>query len=90
MEDILGLWSMYGSYLKNPFSQGRWDDLGTQSPFRTLKPSQADIALTQKIVKAAKAIDITVLDHLIVTEKSTLALQINTCCSPWIHCSFTV
>ncbi|MDC7997607.1 RadC family protein [Gilvibacter sediminis] len=39
-------------------------------PSGTLKPSQADIALTQKIVKAAKAIDVTVLDHLIVTEKA--------------------
>ena len=39
-------------------------------PSGTLKPSQADVALTQKIVKAAKSIDITVLDHLIVTEKA--------------------
>ena len=39
-------------------------------PSGTLNPSQADLDLTSKIVKAAKTIDITVLDHLIVTEKA--------------------
>lgn len=39
-------------------------------PSGTLNPSQADIDLTRKIAKAAKTVDITVLDHLIVTEKA--------------------
>lgn len=39
-------------------------------PSGMLKPSQADITLTQKICKAAEAINVTVLDHLIVTEKA--------------------
>lgn len=39
-------------------------------PSGTLSPSQADIDLTRKIAKAAKTVDITVLDHLIVTEKA--------------------
>lgn len=39
-------------------------------PSGTLKPSQADLDLTQKISRAAKTVDITVLDHLIVTEKA--------------------
>lgn len=39
-------------------------------PSGTLNPSQADIDLTRKIAKASKTVDITVLDHLIVTEKA--------------------
>ncbi len=36
-------------------------------PSGNLKPSQADIALTRRLVKAGKLLEITVLDHLIVT-----------------------
>lgn len=39
-------------------------------PSGTLKPSQADKDITQKLKHAAKSLDISVLDHLIVTEKA--------------------
>ena len=44
--------------------------LAHNHPTGNLQPSKADIALTEKINKAAKAIDIQLLDHLIVSEKS--------------------
>lgn len=37
-------------------------------PSGNLKPSQADIKLTQKIADGAKLMDISILDHLIVTD----------------------
>jgi len=39
-------------------------------PSGTLKPSQADKDITQKLKMAAQSLDIKVLDHLIVTEKA--------------------
>jgi len=39
-------------------------------PSGTLKPSQADKDITQKLKAAAQSLDIKVLDHLIVTEKA--------------------
>ncbi|WP_339626354.1 DNA repair protein RadC [uncultured Winogradskyella sp.] len=39
-------------------------------PSGTLKPSQADKDITQKLKNAAQSLDIKVLDHLIVTEKA--------------------
>ena len=39
-------------------------------PSGTLKPSEADKKLTQKLKTGAQSLDIKVLDHLIVTEKS--------------------
>ena len=39
-------------------------------PSGSLKPSNADINLTQKIKSAAEILDIKVLDHLIITEKT--------------------
>lgn len=39
-------------------------------PSGTLKPSQADKDITQKLKSAAQSLDIKVLDHLIVTEKA--------------------
>ncbi|NRD24768.1 DNA repair protein RadC [Winogradskyella litoriviva] len=39
-------------------------------PSGTLKPSQADKDITQKLKYAAQSLDISVLDHLIVTEKA--------------------
>ncbi|BAO74785.1 RadC family protein [Winogradskyella sp. PG-2] len=39
-------------------------------PSGTLKPSQADKDITQKLKVAAQSLDIKVLDHLIVTEKA--------------------
>jgi len=44
--------------------------LAHNHPSGTLKPSQADIALTKKIQTAGESLDIKVLDHLIITEKS--------------------
>lgn len=37
-------------------------------PSGTLKPSQSDIDLTTKLVRFSKLIDITILDHLILTD----------------------
>lgn len=42
--------------------------LAHNHPSGNLKPSNADISLTRKIVEAAQHFDIQVLDHLIVTE----------------------
>jgi len=39
-------------------------------PSGTLKPSQADKDITQKLKKGAQSLDIKVLDHLIITEQS--------------------
>ncbi|MDR6301364.1 RadC family protein [Mesonia maritima] len=39
-------------------------------PSGTLKPSQADKQLTQKLIHGGESLDIKVLDHLIVTQKS--------------------
>ncbi|MCM8570320.1 JAB domain-containing protein [Gramella jeungdoensis] len=41
--------------------------LAHNHPSGTLKPSEADKLLTQKVIKAAKLLDIKVLDHLILT-----------------------
>ncbi|WP_298484232.1 DNA repair protein RadC [uncultured Maribacter sp.] len=43
--------------------------LAHNHPSGTLKPSQADKQITQKLKVAAQALDIKVLDHLIITEK---------------------
>ncbi len=42
-------------------------------PSGNLKPSQADLSLTDKIKAAGKLLDIQVLDHLIVTSESYLS-----------------
>ena len=44
--------------------------LAHNHPSGTLKPSQLDIRLTERIKKAAELMDFKVLDHIIVTEKS--------------------
>lgn len=44
--------------------------LAHNHPSGTLKPSQADINLTQKLKSAGESLDIKVLDHLIITENS--------------------
>ena len=44
--------------------------LAHNHPSGTLQPSHADKLLTQKLKKAAESIDIKVLDHLIITEKT--------------------
>lgn len=47
--------------------------LAHNHPSGTLRPSEADKKLTQKIVKAASYLDIKVLDHIIVTAESYLS-----------------
>jgi len=44
--------------------------LSHNHPSGTLKPSEADKQITQKLKKAGTSLDIKVLDHLIITEKS--------------------
>tara|TARA_R110000868_G_scaffold336270_1_gene597071 strand:+ start:49 stop:747 length:699 start_codon:yes stop_codon:yes gene_type:complete len=44
--------------------------LAHNHPSGTLKPSEADKQITQKLKGAAKSLDIKVLDHLIITEKA--------------------
>ena len=44
--------------------------LSHNHPSGTLKPSEADIQITQKLKHAAQSLDIKVLDHLIITEKA--------------------
>lgn len=44
--------------------------LAHNHPSGTLKPSEADKNLTQKLKNAAQSLDIKVLDHLIITETS--------------------
>jgi len=44
--------------------------LAHNHPSGTLRPSQADKQLTQKLKKAGNSLDIKVLDHLIITEKA--------------------
>ena len=41
--------------------------LGHNHPSGGLQPSQADLSITQKLKTGAKALDITILDHLIIT-----------------------
>lgn len=44
--------------------------LAHNHPSGTLKPSRADRQITQKLKSAAQALDIKVLDHLIITQKA--------------------
>ncbi len=46
-------------------------------PSGTLKPSQADKQITNKLSTASKSLDIKVLDHLIVTEKDYFSFANN-------------
>ncbi|KAB8155106.1 DNA repair protein [Kordia sp. TARA_039_SRF] len=48
--------------------------LGHNHPSGNLKASRADIGLTEKIVQGAKYLDISVLDHLILTDDNYLSL----------------
>lgn len=44
-------------------------------PSGKLKPSNADIAFTNKIIEAGKTLDIPVLDHIILTHKGYVSLR---------------
>jgi len=43
--------------------------LSHNHPSGNLKPSQADLDITKKLVKAGKTLEINVLDHIIISEK---------------------
>lgn len=43
--------------------------LSHNHPSGQLKPSEADISITKKIIEAGKLVDITVLDHVILTSE---------------------
>ena len=49
--------------------------LSHNHPSGNLKPSQADIALTQKIIGAGSFLDIAVLDHIIMTSEGYFSFQ---------------
>ncbi len=46
-------------------------------PSGTIQASNADISITKKIIDAAKIMDITVLDHIIITQNSFLSFADN-------------
>lgn len=57
--------------LKNALEVGATGLILTHNhPSGTLKPSQADKQITNKLKRAAESLDIKVLDHLIITEKA--------------------
>ena len=45
-------------------------------PAGVLKPSQADIDLTNKLIKAGDILDIKVIDHVIVSDKSFFSFEL--------------
>jgi DNA repair protein RadC len=49
--------------------------LSHNHPSGNLKPSQADSALTQKIINAGSFLDIAVLDHIIITSEGYFSFQ---------------
>ena len=49
--------------------------LSHNHPSGNLKPSRADIVLTQKILGAGSLLDIAILDHLIITSEAYLSFQ---------------
>lgn len=51
--------------------------LAHNHPSGTLQPSQADKDITQQIIKAAKTLNIKVLDHLIITQESYFSFADN-------------
>lgn len=51
--------------------------LAHNHPSGTLKPSQADKDITQKIKNASESLDIRVLDHLIITQKEYFSFADN-------------
>ena len=51
--------------------------LAHNHPSGTLKPSNADKDITQKIKRASESLDIKVLDHLIITQKDYFSFADN-------------
>lgn len=51
--------------------------LAHNHPSATIKPSECDISLTAKIVKAARLLDIEILDHLIITPERYYSFRDN-------------
>jgi len=48
--------------------------LAHNHPSGNLSPSEADIKITQKIKDAGKLLDISVLDHVFITEEGYLSM----------------
>ncbi len=51
--------------------------LAHNHPSGTLKPSRADIAITEKLKKALQLLDVKVLEHIILTENSYYSFMDN-------------
>ena len=49
--------------------------LAHNHPSGTLKPSQNDIKITEKLSEASKLFDIRLLDHIIITKNSYLSME---------------
>jgi DNA repair protein RadC len=49
--------------------------LAHNHPSGKLKASKADISFTRKAIEAGKALDIAVLDHMILTHKGYISLR---------------
>ena len=58
--------------------------LAHNNPTGNLQPSKADISLTEKIKVAAQAIDIQLLNHLIVSENGYFSFADKTPCKCYL------
>ncbi len=54
--------------------------LAHNHPSASLKPSRADITFTNKIIKAGRAIDIPVVDHVIITNTGYFSMRAEDVC----------
>ena len=54
--------------------------LAHNHPSGSLKPSQADIVFTNKIIKAGRAIDIPVVDHMILADTGYFSMRAEDVC----------
>jgi DNA repair protein RadC len=51
--------------------------LAHNHPSGNLKPSEADLSITDKLVKAGNLLDISILDHIIVTTQDYYSFSDN-------------
>lgn len=49
--------------------------LAHNHPSGTLKPSKADINITERLAKAAKLFEISLLDHIIITKNTYVSME---------------
>ncbi len=64
--------------------------LSHNHPSGNLKPSDADISLTEKINESCRLMDIKLLDHLIITGGVTCRLRTRTYCEVGVSFPFSV